>query len=104
METIIIKLDSRKLDNPDLDIRYLLPDEIEKYTDNKVSDNGYDYITDMELGIWLETEDAKAYLDPILHLLKEKKFCGNDLSKTAEIYISHAEAAELKECEKVYPA
>lgn len=104
METIIIKLDSRKLENPDLDIRYLLPDAIEKYTDNKVGDNGYDYITDMELGIWLETEDAKANLSSIIRLLKEKKFCGNDLSGTAEIYISSDEAAELEKCEKVYPA
>lgn len=104
METIIIKLDARKMKNPDLDIRYLLPDAIEKYTDNKVCDNGYDYISDNELGIWLETKDAKGSLGLILKLLKEETFCENDLSGTAEIYISSDEAAELEKCEKVYPA
>lgn len=34
METIIIKLDSKKLENPDLDMRYDLPDRIAEYTDN----------------------------------------------------------------------
>ncbi len=104
METIIIKLDSRKMKNPDLDIRYLLPDAIEKYTDNKVCNNGYDYISDTEIGIWLETQDAKGSLDLILKLLKKEEFCQNDLSETAEIYISSAETAEFEKCEKVYPA
>lgn len=56
MQTIIIKLDSRKMINPDLDIRYTLPDRLEKITSGRISDNGYDYISKYELGIWLETD------------------------------------------------
>ena len=37
MQTIIVVLNSQKMNNPDLDIRYILPDRIEEYTDN--SDN-----------------------------------------------------------------
>ena len=34
MQTIIIKLDSKKPENPDPDILYDLPDRIAEYTDN----------------------------------------------------------------------
>jgi hypothetical protein len=44
MQTILITLDSEKMDNPDLDIRYLLPDRIDEYTGGAVRDNGYDYL------------------------------------------------------------
>lgn len=49
METIIVKLDSKKLDNPDLDIIYCLPDRLEEYSNMKIRDNGYDYLSDTEI-------------------------------------------------------
>lgn len=62
MQTIIIKLDSQKLDNPDLDMRYTIPDYIENYTNKQITDNGYDYVNESgtELAIWLAAEDAAA--------------------------------------------
>ena len=51
MQTIIITLDSRKMDNPDLDIRYILPDRIDEYTEGQITDNGFDYITGDIMGI-----------------------------------------------------
>ncbi len=62
MQTIIIKLDSEKLINADLDMRYKVPDYIETYTDGVVTDNGYDYVNESgtELAIWLDTKDAAA--------------------------------------------
>ncbi len=38
MQTILITLDSTRMDNPDLDIRYTLPDRIDEYTDGAVTD------------------------------------------------------------------
>ena len=46
------------MNNPDLDIRYVLPERIEEYTNNLVKDNGYDYLSNTELGVWLETDDS----------------------------------------------
>lgn len=103
MQTIIIKLDSRKLKNPDLDIRYLLPERIEEFTDKRVADNGYDYLNQFELGMWLETENASAEVGKIIELIKSEKFCENDLSESAEIFISEADCAEIDSCEKVFP-
>ena len=103
METIIIKLDSTKLENPDLDILYDLPDRIAEYTGNKVTDNGYDYLTNTELAIWLAAEDAEKSYGDIAQLLKKEKFCDNDLSATAEIYVSGEANADIGKCRKVYP-
>ena len=38
MQTIIIVLDPKKMENPDLDIRYLLPERIEEITEGMVRD------------------------------------------------------------------
>ena len=44
MQTIVIVLDPTKLDNPDLDLRYLVPDRVEAVTQGAIADNGYDYL------------------------------------------------------------
>ena len=103
MQTIIVKLDSRKLKNPDLDILYDLPERIEQVTNEAVNDNGYDYLSRAMLGIWLAAEDAEQGAAQVLQLLKTETFSGNNLSETAEIYISEKETAALKDCRKVYP-
>ena len=103
MQTIIIVLDSEKMSNPDLDIRYLLPDRIEEYTEGLVKDNGYDHLSENELGIWLETEDADANVGRIIKLMKTESILDNDLSQVAEIYVSEKECAEIENCRKVYP-
>jgi len=103
MQTIIIVLDSEKMTNPDLDIRYVLPDRIEEYTNQLVKDNGYDYLENDELALWLETEDAAKYADKIVALLNAETILENDLTLAADIYISEEANAELEQCRKVYP-
>lgn len=103
METIIIKLDAKKMKNPNLDIRYVLPKMIEQCTNKKIIDNGYDYISDDELGIWLETDNAEKMVDVIVELIKNKMVLDNDLTKSSEIYISSQECAEISESKKVFP-
>ncbi|HSZ58350.1 MAG TPA: hypothetical protein VK797_21980 [Tepidisphaeraceae bacterium] len=46
MVTIIVQLDAAKLDNPDLDIRYVLPDLLLSRAGGLLSDGGYDYAED----------------------------------------------------------
>ncbi len=102
-QTIIVKLDAQKMENPDLDIRYKLPDRIEEVTKERISDNGYDYLSDTVLGIWLETDNAEEGAKEVIELIKKEKFLKNDLSQTAEIVISEKETAEAEECRRVYP-
>ncbi len=103
MQTIIIKLDAQKLANPNLDMRYTIPDYIETYTNQNVTDNGYDYVNESgtELAIWLDTADAAAQVQTVIHCLKTKRFCGNDLSLTAQVYMSEQDCAEIDKCTEV---
>ena len=103
MQTIIITLDSEQMNNPDLDIRYLLPDRIDEYTEGAVSDNGYDYLDNDIMGIWLETEDAAANVEKVIQLIESEEILENDLSKAACIYISEEDCASLDQCKKFTP-
>ena len=103
MQTILIVLDSEKMDNPDLDIRYLLPDRIQEYTDGQIVDNVYDYLNSDEMGIWLDTDDAAQNVEKVIELIKSEQILDNDLSRVAEIYISEEDCATLDQCRKVYP-
>ncbi len=103
MQTILITLDSSKMDNPDLDIRYILPDRIAEYTDDTVTDNGYDYLDNDVMAIWLETEDAAENVERVIKLIEAEEILENDLTKAATVYISEDDSAELDQCRKVYP-
>lgn len=103
MQTIIIVLDSSKMPNPDLDICYTLPERIEEYTNNQIKDNGYDYISDKEIGLWFKTDHAVNNVERIIQLIKTEKFLENDLSQIADIFISEEECDELENCHKIYP-
>lgn len=105
METIVIKLNSGLLENPDLDLRYVIPDKIEELSNNKIMDNGYDYLEERNnpIGIWLRTECAEENYPLIIDIFKKELFLENDLSKSAEIYISKVDCDKLENCKKVYP-
>lgn len=103
MQTIIVLLDSRKMENPDLDVITLLPVRVEEVTENKVYDNGFDYIDDDIIGVWLETENAEEGVKSVIKLIKTEKFADNDLSKSAEILISEEDCAEIDKCRKIFP-
>ena len=105
MSAIVISMDSRKMENPDLDIRYLLPDRIEEWSEGAVSDDGYDYVDEEGhiLAVWLETEDAEGWWPKIVELLKTEQFCENDLSQSAQVLVSEKPNAELADCRQVWP-
>ena len=73
MQTIIIMLDPAKLENPDLDLTYEFPVRIEKYTDDTVRDNGYDYVDGDVIALWLETENAVSGAEKVIELIKVQK-------------------------------
>ncbi len=109
MQTIVIVLNPGKLENPDLDLRYQIPDRIEELSGGLIKDNGYDYIDTEDgqpgplLGISLETESADENWPVIVKLFQEEKFKGNDLSKAAEIFISENDTEDIENCTLVFP-
>lgn len=109
MQTIIITLDPADLVNPDLDLRYCIPERIEEASNGIIQDNGYDYIDVEEgqsgplMGIWLKTETAEENWPVIEKLFQQEKFKGNDLSRSAKIYISENDTEDLENCYLVFP-
>lgn len=105
MAAIVISMDSRKMANPDLDIRYLLPDRIEEWSKGEVTDDGYDYVDEEGhiLAVWLETEDAEGWWPKVVELLKREQFCENDLSRSALVLISEESGADYDQCRPVWP-
>lgn len=110
MQTIIIVLNPTKLENPDLDLRYCIPDRIEEVSKGTIQDNGYDYIDSKDgqssslMGIWLKTESAGENWHIIVELFKEEKFKENDLSLSAEILISENDTEDIGNCTLVFPS
>ena len=105
MQSIVVVLDSSKLENPDLDIIYSLPDRAEELTGKAVQDNGYRYLdaAGRSIGIWLKTEAPDIWWPKVVELLKTERFCENDLSESALVLISGEENAEIEICRQVYP-
>jgi myo-inositol-hexaphosphate 3-phosphohydrolase len=103
MQTIVVVLDSKKMSNPDLDICYRLPEQIEEFTDGSIKDNGYEYLSSTELGIWLETDDAETNVERLIDFIRTNKVLDNDLSGVAEFFISEDDCADLDNCRKIYP-
>lgn len=109
MQTIIVVLNPGKLENPDMDLRYSVPDRIEEVSGSLIQSNGYDFI-DTEtgepgplMGIWLETENAGENWHIVSELFQSEKFFGNDLSLSAQIYISEKDTDDLENCLLVFP-
>lgn len=100
-----IVMDSRKMENPDLDIRYTLPDRIEEWSRGVVQDNGYDYVDEEGhvLALWLKTEDAEGWWPKLVELMKTERFEDNDLSQSAAVLVSQKPNAELDQCRQVWP-
>ena len=109
MQTIIIVLNPGKLENPDMDLCYCIPERIEEVSGGAIQDNGYDYLDTEKgqpgplMGIWLKTESAEENLPIIIKLFQEEKFKGNDLSMSVEIYISENDTEEIENCTLVFP-
>lgn len=102
MQMILITLDSARMDNPNLDIRYILPDRIDEYTDGAVTDNGYDYLDNDIMALWLETDNAAGNVGKVIELIESEVVLENDFKKAAEAYISEEDCAEIEQCKKVY--
>lgn len=109
MQTIIVLLNPGKLENPDMDLRYRIPDRIEEVSNSRIQDNGYDFIDTEEgqpgplMGIWLRTENAGENWPIVSQLFQKERFQGNDLSASAQIYISEKDTDDLENCSLVFP-
>src|SRR5262249_30562971 len=99
MPTIYVRLDPRRLQNPDADIRYLLPDLIVEQSCGVVKDDGYDYVGDAPyLLLFLKADDVDQGKIWVLDVLEHEDVAGNDLLAAAVVAVERNGQKEV-----VYP-
>ncbi len=104
MQTIIVKLDIKKLKKVDLGISDRIVERAEQVSGGMIADGDYGYFSpDGSAAVWLNAENASEGAELLVKLFQSEKFCGNDLTAAAEIYISENERELLFNCTKVYP-
>lgn len=109
MQTIIVLLNPGKLENPDMDLCYCVPDRIEEVSGSLIQSNGYDFIDTEDgesgplMGIWLKVENASESWHIVSELLQKEKFKENNLSMSAQIYISENDTDDIENCTLVFP-
>lgn len=105
MGTIAIKLNPEKLENADLDLRYLIPDRIEEVTKERVQDNGYDYSSDgtNSIIIFMTSENPEEDAITVLEILKKEKFLENDIYKSGIIAIADGDGEDENEYRVIHP-
>lgn len=89
MHTITLRLNPAKLANPDLDIRYVLPNLLVEKSESLIQDDGYDYEedgTDVML-LYLQTMNLEKALICIYDVIANIRVLGNNLNDAVEIII-----------------
>lgn len=82
MESIIFQLHPDWLNNPDADLRYLIPEELEKLSTNtlKIADDGYEYDDEDEyMFIFISTTDSLAFLKTAKDYLAKHNILDNNI-------------------------
>jgi hypothetical protein len=102
MKYIRIKIAPERLDNPDLDIRYVLPDLIVENSEKFISSVGYDYLTDESntMLLYFETADFDLAFKRIMEVIETKQVLDNDLKNAVEIEVGEVESEALLESGK----
>ena len=90
MGNIAIRLNPQKLTNPDLDIRYALPDLVNEHTGSRIRDDGYDYDTESDNTLIVYLSCARPILDveEVISILRDHEVCGNKVLDSVVIGIS----------------
>jgi hypothetical protein len=97
MHTIVLRLDSRQLDNPDVDIRYQLPDLLAERSGGVISDDGYDYVG-AYMVLYLRSSDIEQSLAWVLNVVNNDRVLDNDLQRGVVVAVKREGSYQV-----VYP-
>lgn len=87
---LVLRLDPERLTNPDLDLRYLVPQAIELYCQGEVRDDAYDYgEKTSHLFLYLLCDDPLGQAPRVIRFLQEEAVLGNCLAQAATLAIAH---------------
>jgi hypothetical protein len=99
MHTIVLRLDPAELMNPDLDLRYQLPDLLAERSGGLIQDNGYDYVDGSRLLLlFLKVTELGSSLACIREVIEHFRVLDNDLRQGVVVAIAGEDGYEV-----VYP-
>ncbi|WP_137937066.1 hypothetical protein [Chitinivorax sp. B] len=91
MVKLVIELDPDRLDNPDLDLRYVIPDLLRQHSGGNIQDDGYDYESrvgqETLLVVFLTATDATSAIQTIRTVFQSQPVLGNHLSTSVILYM-----------------
>jgi hypothetical protein len=99
---LVIKLDPATMSNPDLDIRYSLPDLLIERSNGNLKDDGFDYDHSKPkpaLLLFMTTNDLEADLSVVIDVIEHVRVLENELQRVAVVAVERASGAS----EVVYP-
>ncbi|HKE58201.1 MAG TPA: hypothetical protein VKB46_15920 [Pyrinomonadaceae bacterium] len=101
MTSIVIKLSSETLPNPDLDLRYLIPDLLKERSAGIIKDDGYDYGSSdsSNLYLFLTTDNPDKAVACITDVIDQETVLENRLADHVVVAIREGESFKV-----VYPA
>lgn len=100
MATIALRLDPRGLANPDLDIRYALPDLLIEQCGGIISDGGCGHVGDIIcLLVLLQGADVERAIGCIREVIEGRTVLCNDLRDSIVVAVDRGDGYEV-----VYPA
>ncbi len=88
MGHIAIRLLPSNLSLPDVDVRYEIPMLVAKATGDRVRDDGYDFIDDDVMIIYLACDDPSFEVHDVIAALRSNEVCGNNILNASVIGIS----------------
>ena len=98
MPTIVLRLDPRMFNNPDLDIRYLLPDLLAARSGGVITDDGYDYLHPPDgppfLILFLNASNI-CTLAHVFDVIEDVRLLDNDLRQGVVVAVERKAGPEI---------
>lgn len=89
MYSLVLTLDAHELVNPDLDLRYAIPDLLSAQSNGNIHDNGCGYEdqenSDPLLAIFIKVSDLSSAIATISHVVQHELVLGNKLFMAAAL-------------------
>ena len=79
MTTLVLKIDPARLENPDADLRYVLPRTLCEYSRGVLQDDGYDYSSRQEMLLFFLADDSANGAAIITDFIENARVLENDL-------------------------
>ena len=106
MAHVVILLDPARLNNPDADLRYLLPDALVARAPKLLKDDAYDYDEHNRMLVYLKTRDLRRGAQTVIDELHHLSLLGNRFRRAAVIAVSRGSRGAGRapaRCQVVWP-